>query len=241
VWAIVVAGGAGRRFGEPKQFLELAGRPVVTWSVAAARTVADGVVLVVPGGPETEGGEARPGGGEGAGPGGGGEVVPGHRVPDTGADLVVAGGATRAQSVRAGLAAVPDHAGIIVVHDAARPLATASLFAAVIEAVRAGGADGAVPALPVADTLKKVAGGTVQSTMDRQGLVAVQTPQAFVATTLRSAHRHAGDATDDASLVENLGATVRTVDGEPHNLKLTRPEDLVLAEAVVKTMDRTVR
>ena len=155
-----------------------------------------------------------------------------------GADRVVSGGATRAESVRAGLAAVPDDAVIIVVHDAARPLATGELFTSVVAAVRAAGVDGVVPVLPVADTLKRVDGDTVQHSVDREGLVAVQTPQAFDAAVLRKAHRTGRDATDDAGLVEDLGATVRTVVGDPHNVKLTRPEDLVLAEALMKVVDR---
>jgi 2-C-methyl-D-erythritol 4-phosphate cytidylyltransferase len=222
----VVAGGAGRRFGGPKQFVQLAGRPVAAWSVAAARSVADGVVLVVPG--DTSG----------RGPVGDGRVADGSNVRAMGADLVVVGGATRAESVRAGLAAVPDDTAIIVVHDAARPLATTSLFAAVVEAVRSVGTDGAIPVLPVADTLKRAVGGTVQSTVDRNGLVAAQTPQAFVATVLRSAHQRAGEASDDAALLETLGATVRTVVGDPRNVKLTRPEDLVLAEALIDVANR---
>jgi len=229
----VVAGGAGRRFGEPKQFAQLAGRPVAVWSVDAARSAADGVVLVVPGPTATDS--------SGDGPAHASQVIAGTGVPDTGADLVVAGGATRADSVRAGLAAVPDDADIIVVHDAARPLATPSLFAAVVAAVRRGGADAAIPVLPVADTLKRVEGVTVRSTVDRDGLVAVQTPQAFVAATLRSAHRTAGQATDDAALVERCGGTVRTVAGEPHNLKLTRPEDLLVAEALIGVIEETGR
>jgi 2-C-methyl-D-erythritol 4-phosphate cytidylyltransferase len=219
VWAIVVAGGSGRRFGGPKQFLPLAGRPVAAWSVAAARTVADGVVLVVPAS-QGEAGSGKPG-------------------PQTmGADLVVTGGNTRSESVRAGLAAVPDEASIIVVHDAARPLATGELFASVVEAVRSPGVDGAIPVLAVADTLKRVADRTVEQGVDREGLVAVQTPQAFVAATLRTAHRGGAEATDDAAMLEALGATVRTVEGQPHNLKLTRPEDLVLAEALLRVSDR---
>ncbi len=150
----------------------------------------------------------------------------------------MSGGATRAESVRAGLVAVPDDAVIIVVHDAARPLATGELFTSVVDAVRATGVDGAVPVLPVADTLKRVDGDTVQHSVDREGLVAVQTPQAFDAATLRKAHRTGRDATDDAGLVEDLGATVRTVVGDAHNVKLTRPEDLVLAEALMKVVDR---
>lgn len=207
-----MAGGSGRRFGGPKQFLQLAGRPVAAWSVTAARSVADGVVLVVPG--------------------------DGPAAPATGADRVVAGGATRTESVRAGLAAVPDDATIIVIHDAARPLATGALFAAVVDLVRAGGTDGAIPVVPVTDTLKRVDGGTVLATVDRNGLVAVQTPQAFVAATLRAAHRSADEATDDAALVERLGATVRTVMGEPHNVKLTRTEDLDVAEALMNVSNR---
>jgi 2-C-methyl-D-erythritol 4-phosphate cytidylyltransferase len=219
VWAIVVAGGSGRRFGGPKQFLPLAGRPVAAWSVAAARTVADGVVLVVPAS----------------------SVDAGSDDPDPktmGADLVVTGGDTRSESVRAGLAAVPDDSSVIVVHDAARPLATGELFASVVDAVGAAGVDGAIPVLPVADTLKRVADGTVQQGVDREGLVTVQTPQAFVAATLRTAHRGGAEATDDAAMLEALGATVRTVEGQPHNLKLTRPEDLVLAEALLGVSDR---
>jgi 2-C-methyl-D-erythritol 4-phosphate cytidylyltransferase len=219
VWAIVVAGGSGRRFGGPKQFLPLDGRPVAAWSVVAARTVADGVVLVVPSGSVEAGSDGLD--------------------PQTmGADLVVAGGDTRSGSVRAGLAAVPGEASIIVVHDAARPLASGELFASVVEAVRAPGVDGAIPVLPVADTLKRVADGTVEHSVDREGLVAVQTPQAFVATTLRAAHLGGAEATDDAAMLEALGATVRTVEGQPHNLKLTRPEDLVLAEALLGVSDR---
>jgi 2-C-methyl-D-erythritol 4-phosphate cytidylyltransferase len=212
VWAIVVAGGEGRRFGEPKQFVLLGGQSVVGRSVASARTVADGVVVVVP--------------------------LPSARTPewgapDVGADREVVGGTTRARSVRAGLAAVPAEAEVIIVHDAARPLATPALFAAVVAALEVDGADGAIPVLPVTDTLKRVVGGAVVATVDREDLVVVQTPQAFVAATLRRAHRSADEATDDASLVEGLGATVRTVAGESRNLKLTRPQDLVLAEALI--------
>lgn len=202
----MVAGGSGRRFGGPKQFLELAGRPVVEWSVTAARSVSDGVVLVLPGQAD---------------------------APVTDADRVVGGGATRAESVRNGLASVPDDAAVIVVHDAVRPLATAGLFSAVVEAVRSGRAAGAVPVLPVTDTVKRTDGGRVTCTVDRADLVLVQTPQAFVASTLRAAHRDVADATDDAGLLERLGATVCTVDGEPGNLKLTRPEDLAVAEALL--------
>ena len=218
----MVAGGSGRRFGGAKQFLQLAGQPVAAWSVAAARSVADGVVLVVPDG-ESEAAE---------------QGADARGDSTMGADRVVTGGRTRADSVRAALAVVPDEAVIIVVHDAARPLARTSMFAAVVEAVRADGVDGAIPVLPVADTLKRTSNSTVRSTVDREGLVTVQTPQAFVASTLRAAHRTAGEATDDAGLLERLGATVRTVAGDPRNVKLTRPEDLEMAEALMGASTR---
>ena len=141
-------------------------------------------------------------------------------------ERAVAGGATRSDSVRAGLAAVPSAATIVCVHDAARPLATPELFAAVIDAVR-GGADAVVPAVAVTDTIKVVDGdGAVVDTPDRATLVAVQTPQAFRADALRRAHAGGGDGTDDAALVERLGGRVVTVPGEPWNRKITDPDDL---------------
>jgi 2-C-methyl-D-erythritol 4-phosphate cytidylyltransferase len=209
VWAVVVAGGSGRRYGQLKQFALLGDRPVVAWAVAACRPSSSGVVLVLP-----------PGGADGLA----------H-----GADVVVEGGATRAESVRRGLAAVPDQAEVIVVHDAARPLASPDLFRAVIAAVTVGGADGAIPALPVSDTIKVVNGETVTATLDRSVLVAVQTPQAFVGDVLRRAHARGAEATDDAALVEMLGATVRVVPGEPHNLKITTPADLGTAEGLLRS------
>jgi 2-C-methyl-D-erythritol 4-phosphate cytidylyltransferase len=192
---------------------------MAAWSVEAARSAADGVVLVVP---EGAGADANATGGDG--PGG---------PARWGADRLVIGGASRADSVRAGLGVVPDDADVIVVHDAARPLAAPSLFTAVVEAVLAGGALCAIPVLPVSDTLKRIADDVVLSTVDRDGLVTVQTPQAFSATVLREAHREGGQSTDDAGLVERLGVAVRTVPGDPRNLKITRHEDLGLAEALM--------
>ena len=203
VWAVVVAAGSGRRFGGFKQYELLGHRMVVDWAVAAARTVADGVVLVVP--PE----RLRAGA---------------ERV-----DVVVAGGATRSASVRAGLAAVARDAGIVVVHDAARPLASPALFASVVAAVRAG-ADGAVPGVPLSDTVKRVRDGLVVATLDRDELVAVQTPQAFAASTLRRAHAGGSEATADAALVEAAGGSVTVVPGDPANVKLTAVDDLAHAE-----------
>ena len=212
VWSIVVAGGSGRRFGRLKQFVLLGDRPVLAWAVQACRSRSAGVVLVVPAGlddPESHG-----------------------------ADAVVEGGATRADSVRAGIAAVPRDAEVIVVHDAARPLASPALFDAVIGAVTDGGADGAVPGVPLSDTIKAVdESGHVTSTLDRSTLVAVQTPQAFRAGPLRRAHdqrgRDGSGAPDDAVLVEALGATVQVVPGEPGNLKITGPDDLAAAERLL--------
>jgi len=194
IWTIVVGGGSGRRFGTAKQYEALGDVRVIDCSVAVARQVSDGVVVVVP--PE-----------------------------DADQEGAVAGGATRSDSVRAGLAAVPHDATIICVHDAARPLASVDLYRRAIEAVSEG-ADAAIPAIAVSDTIKVVAAGVVVSTLDRASLVAVQTPQAFRADALREAHAHGGDATDDAALVESRGGVVVVVDGEVTNRKITVPDDL---------------
>jgi 2-C-methyl-D-erythritol 4-phosphate cytidylyltransferase len=199
VWAIVVAAGSGARFGGAKQFEELEGRRVVDWSLAASRSVADGVVLVVPADHQAD------------------------EAPV--ADAVVVGGATRSASVRAGLAEVPDDADVVVIHDAARPFARPALFEAVVAAVRAG-ADGAVPGVGLADTIKRVVDGRVVATLDRDELVAVQTPQAFAAAALRRAHLSGTDATDDAALVEASGGRVVVVAGDPANTKITLRTDL---------------
>ena len=143
--------------------------------------------------------------------------------------MVVEGGATRSGSVRAGLAVVPEDIGIVVVHDAVRPLADADLFERVLAAVEAG-ADAAVPAVPLSDTLREVGGTTV----DRGRFVAVQTPQAFRAAALREAHAAAPEGTDDASLVEAVGGRVVVVDGDPANIKITTPIDLSLAELLCR-------
>jgi len=205
-WAVVVAAGSGTRFGARKQYEMLGDRRVLDWAVDAARAVASGVVVVVP--------EAA------------------AATPEPGADVVVAGGATRSASVRAGLAAVPPDTEVVIVHDAARPLASASLFESVVAAVTAG-ADGAVPGVPVTDTVKRVRGDAVVATLDRSELVTVQTPQAFAASVLRAAHASGRDDTDDAALVEAAGGRVVVVPGDAVNTKLTTPHDLELARAVV--------
>lgn len=145
----------------------------------------------------------------------------------------VAGGETRSDSVRAGLAHVPADATIICVHDAARPFATTDVYERVVDAV-ASGADGAVPAVAVTDTIKIVDDvGLVVSTPERSSLVAVQTPQAFRADVLRAAHTGGTTSTDDAGLVERLGGRVVAVAGDDRNRKLTHPDDLEWARRQV--------
>ena len=217
VWVVIVAAGRGQRFGAPKQFARLGGRTLVEWSVDSARGEAQGIVLVLPPDEPDDSPGAR---------------LARHGV--AGVDVMVPGGATRSASVRAGLAAVPARAEVIVVHDGARPLASPAMFRAVVDAVRAG-ADGAVPALALADTLKRVAGDVVHGTVERDALVAVQTPQAFRAEVLRAAHAAGGEATDDAGLVEASGATVRTVPGDPRNIKVTTTADLEIVQALASS------
>jgi len=157
-------------------------------------------------------------------------VVPPDDAQSEGA---VAGGSTRSESVRAGLAEVPAECDVICIHDAARPLASADLFRAVIDALRPG-VDGAVPGVPVTDTIKIVdAAGGVVNTPDRSTLTAVQTPQAFRAAALRAAHADATDGTDDASLVEAAGGRVVVVAGESTNRKVTHPDDLAWVRSAI--------
>jgi 2-C-methyl-D-erythritol 4-phosphate cytidylyltransferase len=204
-WAVVVAAGSGARFGGAKQFRKVGAARLVDRSVQRATRSCDGVVVVLPDGVTWDG-------------------------PSVAAAVV--GGATRAESVRSGLAAVPQSVDVVLIHDAARPLASDALFAAVIAAVQAG-ADGAVPGLAISDTIKRVAGDRVLETISRDGLVTVQTPQAFRAGCLRAAHAEGAEGTDDAALVEAVGGTVVVVPGEPTNLKVTGPDDLALLEALL--------
>lgn len=203
IWTVVVAAGLGTRFGGAKQFEMVGDRRVLDWSTAAAHSVSNGVVVVVPEAyAESEGG--------------------------------VAGGSTRSSSVRCGLAAVPARATIICVHDAARPFASEHLFREVVAAVH-NGADGAVPAVAVTDTIKQVdLHNVVVATPNRASLVAVQTPQAFRASVLRAAHAAQPEGTDDAALVEALGKRVVVIPGESLNRKLTTPEDLEWARAAAR-------
>jgi 2-C-methyl-D-erythritol 4-phosphate cytidylyltransferase len=216
-WAIVVGAGDGRRLGEdrPKAFVGVGDEVMLAHPVRMldGHPALDGIVLVVPEGWEE----------------------PATLLAD---DLVagkvaaaVTGGSTRAASVAAGLAAVPDDADLILVHDAARPFATPELVSRVLEAL--GQADGAVPGVPVTDTVKRVSAGFVVETPDRSQLVAVQTPQGFRADVLRRAYAQPAEvlagATDCASLVEATGGRVAVVEGDPGNLKVTTPDDLAEA------------
>jgi len=215
-WAIVVGAGDGRRLGgdRPKAFVGLGDEVMLAHSVRMLddHPAVDGIVLVVPEGWEEPATLLAD------------ELVAGKVA------AAVAGGSSRAASVAAGLAAVPDDADLILVHDAARPFAKSQLVSRVLEAL--GQADGAVPGVPLTDTVKRVHAGVVVETPDRSQLVAVQTPQGFRADVLRRAHAQADKlaaATDCASLVEATGGRVAVVEGDPANLKVTTPDDLAEA------------
>jgi 2-C-methyl-D-erythritol 4-phosphate cytidylyltransferase len=229
--AIVPAAGRGERLGPggPKALRELAGLPLLVHAVralGAARAVAE-VVVVAPGDAVDE---VR-------------ALMRGDTVlqSEDVRVLVVAGGRTRQESVRLGLAALGDDVDVVLVHDAARPLVPVDLVDRVVQAVRTG-ADAVIPVLPLADTVKRVdEAGRVDATIDRSTLRAVQTPQGFARAVLEEAHHAASTdaddeataATDDAGLVERLGTTVHAVPGAEEAFKVTRPIDLLLAEAVL--------
>ncbi len=207
VGVVLVAAGAGTRFGGPKAFVELEGRSLLERSAEPFEGFPDRVVVVRD--------EDRP-------------LIrlPGWRV--------VAGGARRRDSVKAGLEALAPTTRFVLIHDAARPLASRDLVARVAAAARSGVA--VVPALPVTDTIKRVVGARVLSTPDRAELVRVQTPQGFsVALLARALAASDRDASDEAGLVEGLGEEVRILSGEPRNIKVTTPLDLEIARALLRT------
>jgi 2-C-methyl-D-erythritol 4-phosphate cytidylyltransferase len=210
--ALIVAAGRGERLGSgrPKALVTLAGRPMFEWSVNALRVVPGVERIVI----------ALPAGELGRAPAG---------------TVAVVGGAVRSQSVREALAASGDGDPVIV-HDAARPLATPELFARALAELERSGAEGVIAAAPVSDTIKQAApdGRTVARTLDRTGLWAIQTPQVFTRAALSGALAGTSDeelavATDDAWLVERWGGTVRLLPSGQLNLKVTTPEDLLIA------------
>jgi 2-C-methyl-D-erythritol 4-phosphate cytidylyltransferase len=214
--ALIVAAGRGERLGSdrPKALVTVCGRPMLEWSVAALQAVrvVDQIVVALP----VEWlGEAPAG------------------------TVAVAGGEFRSHSVRAALRAATEHADPVIVHDAARPLVTAQLFEASLSELQASRADAVIAVAPVPDTIKEVAddGRTVARTLDRSRLWAVQTPQVFRREALERAlsvgDRQLGRATDDAWLVEQAGGVVRVLPTGGHNLKVTTPADLRLAELLL--------
>ena len=216
VWCVLLAGGSGQRFGSLKQFDSLAGVRVIDRAARTAAAACDGVVAVLPADSL---------------------ATADGQIPD--ATVVVAGGSTRSESVRAGLAAIPSDATVILVHDAARPLATADLFAQVIAQVQSG-VTAVVPAVQVVDTIRVVSSETAGSdsaVIDRDLLRAVQTPQGFQAALLRRAYDSDGEATDDAGLVQALGARITLIAGERSNLKLTERADRIIAAALLESID----
>ncbi|HZQ35726.1 MAG TPA: 2-C-methyl-D-erythritol 4-phosphate cytidylyltransferase [Dehalococcoidia bacterium] len=218
---IVGAGSSTRMGGIDKVFAPLAGLPLVAHALLAATRCREVQYIVL--------------------------VVAGDRLAEVRTSLpaaalgklvaVVAGGARRQDSVVAGLAALPE-TGYVAIHDAARPIVTSDLFSAGFAAARETGA--AIAAVPVVDTLKRAAlDGTIVETVPRERLWAVQTPQVFRSGLLIAAHRAAaGDVTDDAMLVEALGHPVHVFAGSPANLKVTTPDDLVVAEALIAARSR---
>jgi 2-C-methyl-D-erythritol 4-phosphate cytidylyltransferase len=226
VAAVVAAGGRGIRLGSdrPKALVSVGGVPLLVHAVAALARAKDVALVVVAAPPEAID-DCR--------------ALLGESV-DGCAVLVVAGGATRSESVRAGLAALPSEVDVVLVHDAARGLAPSGLADAVVAAVRAG-ADAVVPGVAVADTVKQVDQvGRVVATPDRDALRAVQTPQGFRRSVLDRAHEVSdAEATDDASLVERLGVPVVVVAGHDDAFKVTSARDLELAEAVLAARSST--
>ncbi|MGH3116766.1 MAG: 2-C-methyl-D-erythritol 4-phosphate cytidylyltransferase [Gaiellales bacterium] len=214
VWAVIVAAGRGERLGldRPKAFAKLNGRPLLAESLERLEWSewVDSIVVAAP--PDWE------------------EPVI-LLAEELGCGKVVAavpGGESRAASVRAGLAEVPEDAAVTLVHDAARPVLPEEVIERLMSALNEGW-DGVVPGMPVADTVKRVDGEQVVETLDRESLVGAQTPQAFVGSALRDAAAAGDDATDCAALVEARGGRIKVVPGDRRLMKITEPADLELA------------
>lgn len=221
--AILLAAGSGERLGlaTPKAFVDLGGSSMLVHAAAAALGCANvsSIVAVVPVGWEPA---AR------------------DLLGPLGPHDVVAGGASRQASVRAALEAIPTTARILVCHDAARPFASSALFTHVLRGLE--GVDGAVPVVPVPDTVKRIRSGLVERTEEREMFGLAQTPQAFDAVALRDAHARAErdgiGVTDDAAALEGAGYRVRAIDGDPGNFKITTAEDLARAELLAAELAR---
>lgn len=203
---IVVSAGKGIRFGGLKQLAFIGDRRVVDVSISVARKSVDYVVCVKV--PDVDFGELE-------------------------ADLVVEGGATRTESVRAGLAKLPNDIKWVLVHDAARPLASVGLYERVLGRLE-DGAPAVVPVLGIADTVKEVVGNKVVSTLDRSRLFRVQTPQGFQRSILELAYQSHADATDDSQMVEQIGVAVEAILGDESNFKITTSADLERARDLVR-------
>jgi 2-C-methyl-D-erythritol 4-phosphate cytidylyltransferase len=216
-WALIAAAGSGERLGidRPKAFAALGGRPLLAESVERLDRCpfVDAIVVAAPPGWEEP------------------AILLAEEIAASKVVACVTGGATRAASVKAAFAEVPEEALVIVVHDAARPIVGDAVVERVLEPLGLG-FEGAVPGVPVRDTLKLVRDGAVVETVDRHDLFAAQTPQAFLAATLRRAFAgDVGSATDCASLVEAIGGRVALVEGDPRLAKVTTPADLALVES----------
>jgi 2-C-methyl-D-erythritol 4-phosphate cytidylyltransferase len=219
-WAVLVAAGRGERLGgdRPKAFAGLGGRPLLAESLERLERSdwIDAIVVVA-----SEGWEEP-------------SILLAEELGAGKVRAAVTGGATRADSVRAGVAEVPDDAAVVLVHDAARPLLAEEVVERVVTAL-GDGWDGAVPALPLADTVKRVEGELVVGTPDRSNLFAVQTPQAFVAEIfLRALAGTPAVMSDCAGYVEAAGGRVRVVEGDARLLKVTTQADLELVETLLR-------
>jgi len=217
VWAVLAAAGRGERLGSdrPKAFARLGGRPLLAESLERLEESGwiDAIVIAAP--PDWE----EP------------SILVAEEIAATKVSSAVTGGASRSESVRLALEEVPAEAAVVLVHDAARPLLPEEVIERVLAPLSEGW-DGVVPAVPLADTIKRVEGDRVVETLSREDLVAVQTPQAFLADALRRAvSGDVSSATDCASLVESRGGRIKVVEGDPRLLKVTDAEDLALVES----------
>ena len=206
-WTIVLAAGRGERFGDAKQFAQIAGDRAVDRAVATARAASDGVVVVLPAGTAWKGSPV---------------------------DRAVTGGTTRAGSVRCGLQALPAAAAVVVIHDAAHPLASVDLLRRVASAVRSG-ADAAVPVLRIAEAVGVVVGDRLIDRLPKDRLVLLQTPCAFRRQVLEAAHADEPEAEEDTELVLRAGGVVLALPGEPGNAHVVEPGDITRLERAITT------